>query len=76
MLNIVLKQKVLQNLSKESRNLITEIAQEYVDMGLISPITLLKEIKNIYLKRSYKGKLEDRPFGEELRNRGATQNCY
>ena len=61
----------LTKLKKESRNLITEIAQEYVDMGLISPQTFQRN-KNIYLKRSYKGKLEDRPFGEELRNRGAT----
>src|SRR5210317_1832625 len=65
------KTKSLTGLKKESRDLITEIAQEYVDMGLISPQTFQRN-KNIYLKRSYKGKLEDRPFGEELRNRGAT----
>ena len=65
------KTKSLTNLSKESRSLITEIAQEYVDMGLISPATFKKN-KDIYLKRSYKGKLEDRPFGEELKTRGAT----
>ena len=65
------KTKSLTGLKKESRDLITEIAQEYVDMGLISPITF-KRNKDIYLKRSYRGKLEDRPFGEELRNRGAT----
>jgi len=66
-----LKPGTLNKLNKESRELITEIAQEYVDMGLISPQTFQRN-KNIYLKRSYKGKLEDRPFGEELRNRGAT----
>ena len=65
------KTKSLTNLSKESRDLITEIAQEYVDMGLISPATF-KRNKDIYLKRSYRGKLEDRPFGEELKTRGAT----
>ena len=61
----------LQNLSKESRKLINEVAQEYVDMGLITAETF-KRNKNIYLKRSYRGKIEDRPFGEELKLRGAT----
>ena len=65
------KTKSLTNLKKESRDLITEIAQEYVDMGLITPATF-KRNKDIYLKRSYRGKLEDRPFGEELKTRGAT----
>jgi len=65
------KPATLTKLNKESRSLITEIAQEYVDMGLISPQTFERN-KNIYLKRSYKGKLEDRPFGEELKLRGAT----
>ena len=63
----------LQELSIESRKLITEMAQEYVDMGLISPLTF-KRNKDTYLKRSYKGKLEDRPFGEELKLRGAVEN--
>ena len=40
-------------------------------MGLISPATF-KRNKDIYLKKILQGKLEDRPFGEELRNRGAT----
>ena len=61
----------LQNLSQEARKLITEISQEYVDAGLITAKTF-QENKNKYLKRSYKGKLEDRPFGEELKLRGAT----
>ena len=61
----------LQELSKESRKLITEMAQDYVDMGLITKQTFDRN-KDIYLKRSYKGKLENRPFGEELKNRGAT----
>jgi hypothetical protein len=63
--------KALQNLSKESRDLITEMAQKYVDIGLITPATFEKN-KNIYIKRSYFGKLENRPFAEELKNRGAT----
>ena len=61
----------LQELSQQSRKLITEMAQDYVDMGLISRETFERN-KDIYLKRSYKGKLENRPFGEELKNRGAT----
>ena len=61
----------LQELSQESRKLITEMAQDYVDMGLITKQTFDRN-KDIYLKRSYKGKLENRPFGEELKNRGAT----
>jgi len=61
----------LQELSKESRKLINEMAQDYVDMGLITRETFEKN-KNIYIKRSYRGKLENRPFGEELKNRGAT----
>ena len=60
----------LQELSKESRKLITEMAQDYVDMGLITKETFNRN-KNIYIKRSYKGKLENRPFAEELKNRGA-----
>ena len=61
----------LQELSIQSRKLITEMAQDYVDMGLITKETF-KRNKDIYLKRSYRGKLENRPFGEELKNRGAT----
>ena len=61
----------LQELSIESRKLITEMAQDYVDMGLITKETFRRN-KDIYLKRSYRGKLENRPFGEELKNRGAT----
>ena len=48
------------------------MAQEYVDMGLLSPATFKKN-KDTYIKRSYRGKLEDRPFGEELKLRGAVQ---
>jgi hypothetical protein len=61
----------LKELNKESRKLITEVAQEYVDAGLITRETF-EQNKKIYLKRSYRGKLEDRPFGEELKLRGAT----
>tara|TARA_R100001594_G_scaffold142703_1_gene189867 strand:+ start:1378 stop:5073 length:3696 start_codon:yes stop_codon:yes gene_type:complete len=61
----------LQELSKESRKLITEVAQEYVDAGLLT-VKTFENNKDIYLKRSYRGKLEDRPFGEELKLRGAT----
>ena len=61
----------LQELSIQSRKLITEMAQDYVDMGLITKETFRRN-KDIYLKRSYRGKLENRPFGEELKNRGAT----
>jgi len=63
----------LQELSTEARKLITEVSQEYVDMGLITVKTFEKN-KDIYLKRSYRGKLEDRPFGEELKLRGATDS--
>ena len=63
----------LQELSQESRKLITEVAQEYVDAGLITVKTFEKN-KATYLKRSYRGKTEDRPFGEELKLRGATDS--
>ena len=61
----------LQELSAQSRKLINEMSQDYIDMGLITKETFNKN-KNIYIKRSYKGKLENRPFGEELKHRGAT----
>ena len=64
---------VLKDLSKESRKLINEMAQDYVDMGLISVKTFERN-KDIYIKRSYVGKLDKRPFAEELKNRGATQS--
>ena len=44
--------KTLNNLSKEARDLITEVAQDYVDMGILSPATFERN-KNIYLKRIY-----------------------
>ena len=62
----------LQNLSQDARRLINEVSQEYIDAGLITRKTF-EENKNKYLKRSYRGKLEDRPFGEELKLRGATE---
>ena len=63
----------LNKVSKEARDLITEVAQEYVDMGILSPATFEKN-KNIYLKRTYsKYKDDTRKFGEELRLRGAYQ---
>ena len=55
----------LQELSAQSRKLINEMSQDYIDMGLITKETFNRN-KNIYIKRSYKGKLENRPFGEEL----------
>jgi len=63
----------LQELSAQSRKLINEMSQDYIDMGLITKETFNRN-KNIYIKRSYKGKLENRPFGEELKHRGATDN--
>jgi hypothetical protein len=65
--------ETLNNLSKETRDLITEVAQEYVDMGILSPATFLKN-RDTYLKRTY-SKYKDNPreFGEELRLRGAYQ---
>ena len=62
----------LQELSQQSRKLINEMAQDYIDMGLITKETFNRN-KNIYVKRSYRGKLENRPFAEELKHRGATQ---
>ena len=65
--------ETLTNVSKEARDLITEVAQEYVDMGILSPATFERN-KNIYLKRTYsKYKDDPRQFGEELRLRGAYQ---
>ena len=65
--------EALNKISKEARDLITEVAQEYVDMGILTPATFERN-KNIYLKRSY-SKYQDKPkeFGEELRLRGAYQ---
>jgi len=59
----------LKSLRKEARDLITEIGQEYVDSGLITKETFARN-KNIYLKRSYLKNVDDRAYGEELRNRG------
>ena len=65
--------KTLNDLSKEARDLITEVAQDYVDMGILSPATFERN-KNIYLKRTYSKYQDDpREFGEELRLRGAYQ---
>jgi len=61
----------LKKLNKEARDLITEIAQEYVDLGLITRETFERN-KKIYLKRSYVDFEDTRKFGEELRTRGAT----
>jgi hypothetical protein len=62
----------LKKLSKEARDLITEIAQEYVDVGLITKETF-KRNKETYLKRSYVDYTESGKYGEELRARGAIQ---
>ena len=64
------KKSALNNLKKEARDTITEIAQEYVDLGLLKPETFKKN-KEIYLKRSYVDFEDTRKFGEELRLRGA-----
>ena len=65
--------ETLSKVSKEARDLITEVAQEYVDMGILSPATFERN-KNIYLKRTYsKYKDDPKQFGEELRLRGAYQ---
>ena len=65
--------ETLNSISKEARDLITEVAQEYVDMGILSPATFLRN-KDTYLKRTYsKYKDDPREFGEELRLRGAYQ---
>jgi len=67
--NHKVRSEALINLSKEARDNITEIAQEYVDLGLLKPETFLKN-KNQYLKRSYINFVDDRKLGEELRRRG------
>ena len=65
--------EAINKISKEARDLITEYAQEYVDMGILSPATFLKN-RDTYLKRTYsKYKDDTREFGEELRLRGAYQ---
>jgi hypothetical protein len=64
--------KTLKNLNKEARDLITEIAQEYVDIGLITKETF-KRNKETYLKRSYVDYADARKYGEELRVRGAIE---
>ena len=67
------KSKTLNELKPEIRDLITEYAQDYVDMGILTPETFLRN-QNTYLKRTY-SKYKDDPskFGEELRLRGAYQ---
>ncbi len=40
--------EALNNISKEARDLITEVAQEYVDMGILSPATFLKNYYMTY----------------------------
>jgi len=63
----------INNIAKDARKLITEIGQEYVDMGILNPATFADN-KASYLKRTYsKYKDEPREFGEELRLRGAYQ---
>ena len=70
------RSEALNKLSKEARDLITEVAQEYVDMGILSPATFIKN-KDIYLKRTYsKYKDDPRQFGEELRLRGCISKSY
>jgi len=62
----------LKKLNKEARDLINEVAQEYVDVGLITRETFERN-KQTYLKRSYVDFADKRKYGEELRARGAIQ---
>ena len=62
----------LKNLKKEARDLINEVAQEYVDVGLITKETFQRN-KDTYLKRSYVDYADKRKYGEELRTRGAVE---
>ena len=60
--------KDLANIAKQARNQITKITQMYVDAGLITEETALRNIER-YIKRSYGGK-ELSKIGSELRARG------
>jgi len=58
-------------LAKKARNQITKITQMYIDAGLITEETALRNIER-YIKRSYGGK-EVSKIGSELRARGVLE---
>lgn len=63
--------KDLGQLAKKARNQITKITQMYIDAGLITEETALRNIER-YVKRSYGGK-ETSKIGSELRARGVLE---
>jgi len=63
--------KDLGQLGKKARNQITKITQMYIDAGLITEETALRNIER-YIKRSYGGK-ETSKIGSELRARGVLE---
>jgi hypothetical protein len=63
--------KDLAQLAKKARNQITKITQMYIDAGLISEETALRNIER-YVKRTYGGK-ETSKIGSELRARGVLE---
>ena len=63
--------KDLGKLGKKARNQITKITQMYIDAGLITEETALRNIER-YVKRTYGGK-ETAKIGSELRARGVLE---
>ena len=63
--------KELDNLSKKARENINDVTQMYVDAGLITEETALRNIER-YIKRSYGGK-DLAKIGSELRARGVLE---
>ena len=63
--------KDLAKIGKKARNQITKITQMYIDAGLITEETALRNIER-YIKRSYGGK-EVSKIGSELRARGVLE---
>jgi len=63
--------KDLARIAKTARNQITKITQMYVDAGLITEETAIRNIER-YIKRSYGGK-ELSKIGSELRARGVLE---
>jgi len=63
--------KDLAQLGKKARNQITKITQMYIDAGLITEETALRNIER-YVKRTYGGK-ETSKIGSELRARGVLE---
>lgn len=67
--------KVLKELSKQARDLITETGQRYVDLGLLTEETF-KRNKDRYLGRLYKQgdePLQLKQIGDDLRPRGIVE---